>query len=67
MIDKTKQIIFTYVITNKINGKQYVGMHRLDDDVADDDYLGSGSYFSLALKKYGKDSHHRNQCLSSKC
>jgi group I intron endonuclease len=48
-----------YITTNLINQMQYVGMHRLKDDVVNDGYLGSGSYFSLALKKYGRENFSR--------
>jgi len=58
MIDKTKQIIFTYVITNKINGKQYVGMHMTQD--IDDDYMGSGTRLRSAILKYGVGNFVKN-------
>jgi hypothetical protein len=41
-----------YKTTNVINGKYYIGIHTTDD--IDDNYLGSGSLFIKALKKYGK-------------
>ena len=46
-----------YKTTNKINGKYYIGMHKTDD--LDDGYLGSGSYFRNALKKYGRENFER--------
>ena len=47
MIDKTKQIIFTYVITN---GKQYVGMHVAYN--INDGYMGSGKVIKRAIEKH---------------
>lgn len=46
-----------YKTTNKINGKYYIGMHKTKD--LDDGYLGSGTYFSRALKKYGIENFER--------
>ena len=46
-----------YKTTNKINGKYYIGMHKTDD--LEDGYLGSGTYFSRALEKYGKENFER--------
>jgi len=40
-----------YKTTNIKNGKFYVGLHSTDD--INDGYLGSGTYFQVALKKYG--------------
>ena len=48
---------FIYKTTNKINGKYYIGMHKTDD--LEDGYLGSGTYFSRALEKYGKENFER--------
>lgn len=43
-----------YKITNKVNGKMYIGQHITDD--LDDGYLGSGLVIKNAVKKYGPDS-----------
>jgi len=47
---------FIYIITNLINGKQYVGSHCGDEN---DTYLGSGKIFLKAYKKYGKENFKR--------
>lgn len=47
----------TYITTNLINGKQYVGDHSTDN--LDDSYLGSGKLILRAIKKYGKENFKR--------
>lgn len=42
---------FIYVITNKINGKKYVGFHATNN--FNDGYMGSGVAINDAIKKYG--------------
>ena len=43
-----------YKITNKVNGKMYIGQHQTEN--LDDGYLGSGDVIKRAVKKYGKES-----------
>lgn len=43
-----------YKITNKINGKFYIGAHKTKDK--NDSYMGSSSVLKNAIKKYGKDN-----------
>lgn len=45
---------YTYMITNKINGKVYVGSHCWKGEGLDPDYFGSGTAITRAVKKYGK-------------
>jgi hypothetical protein len=40
-----------YKITNRINGKFYIGSHKTKDP--NDSYMGSGRYLQRAQKKYG--------------
>lgn len=45
---------YIYVVTNLVNGKFYIGQHKLDK--FDDSYYGSGKAIIQAVNKYGKDS-----------
>jgi len=46
---------YTYITTNLINGKKYIGNHSTDN--LKDNYLGSGKpIFLNALKKYGENN-----------
>ena len=42
---------YIYRITNKVNGKTYIGQHKYKK--LDDSYIGSGKRLHLAYKKYG--------------
>lgn len=46
-----------YKITNKANGKIYIGAHRTDR--LDDGYMGSGKAIKSAIEKYGLQSFER--------
>jgi len=43
-----------YKITNKINGKTYIGKHQTEN--LNDGYFGSGNGIKYAIAKYGKDN-----------
>lgn len=45
-----------YKTTNNVNGKVYVGQHKVISVLKDDGYLGSGRIFLRALTKYGKEN-----------
>ena len=51
------KIVYNYITTNKVNGKQYVGMHSTDN--VDDGYLGTGLLILKAINKYGKENFTR--------
>ena len=43
-----------YKITNKLNGKYYIGCHKTEDEA--DGYMGSGKLISKAIGKHGLDN-----------
>jgi hypothetical protein len=43
-----------YKITNRLNGKFYIGMHQTSNP--DDGYYGSGTNIKRAIAKYGKEN-----------
>jgi hypothetical protein len=47
--------MYIYKITNKINGKWYIGKHNGTDP----NYFGSGKLLKKAVEKYGKDNFDR--------
>ena len=47
---------YIYKTTNNINGKIYVGLHRVNDNAIDEKYLGSGKRLKYAIEKYGKEN-----------
>ncbi len=55
--DKYKYI-FIYSITNKVNGKKYIGYHATNN--MEDGYMGSGIAINKAYKKYGKEKFKKN-------
>ena len=49
-----------YQITNKLNGKRYIGQHRYTDESnIMGCYFGSGVIISKAVRKYGKENFER--------
>lgn len=46
-----------YKVTNNINGKFYIGVHKTDNP--HDSYMGSGLAVRRAISKYGKDSFRK--------
>lgn len=45
---------YIYKTTNNINGKIYIGLHRVNTDILDEKYLGSGKRLKYAIDKYGR-------------
>lgn len=51
---------FIYITTNLINGRKYLGQHKIiNHKTLDSYYLGSGSILKQAIKKYGKINFKR--------
>lgn len=49
---------FIYITTNMCDGKRYLGQKKFDNEWQN--YLGSGTVFKRAVKKYGKENFVRN-------
>lgn len=47
-----------YKVTNLINDKYYIGVHKTDNP--NDSYMGSGIAIKNAIKKYGKDNFKKD-------
>jgi group I intron endonuclease len=56
--------MYVYIITNLINGKQYVGKSskRIEETKR---YFGSGKYIKLAIEKYGKENFRKDVLIES--
>ncbi len=54
-----KPIGFIYLTTCIVNGKIYIGKHELNNKSEGENYIGSGTLFQRAVKKYGKENFER--------
>lgn len=50
---------YIYKLTNKTNGKIYIGFHGSNKDFLEDNYYGSGVLIRKAVEKYGKENFDR--------
>ena len=48
---------YLYQITNRVNGKIYVGVHKTED--MNDGYMGSGKIIKRVIEKYGIDNFEK--------
>lgn len=56
-----------YLTTNLINGKIYIGQHRVKHLDNDPDYFGSGVEIKAAIKKYGVENFTRDILCECSC
>lgn len=56
LISKTKTKYYIYKITNKVNGKIYIGQHKQISASDVDNYMGSGILIKDAILKYGEEN-----------
>lgn len=56
-----------YQTTNLVNGKIYVGVHKVADNATSRCYLGSGSVLKTAIKKYGRKKFKRTTLAEFCC
>lgn len=58
-MNKKERYGYVYKITNNINGKIYIGLHKHNEDRIDENYWGSGLLISYAIAKEGKENFSR--------
>jgi group I intron endonuclease len=63
--DKNTWIL--YQTTNTINGKIYIGVHKVADTWKSRNYLGSGKALKPAIEKYGRENFRRATLAEFSC
>lgn len=56
-----------YKTTNLVNGKIYIGVHKVADNYRSKNYLGSGQALRVAFKKYGRKNFTRVTLAKFSC
>ena len=67
LIIMTEQKWILYQTTNLVNGKIYVGVHKLANTKQSQIYLGSGGAMKRAIEKYGRESFTRVTLAEFSC
>lgn len=57
---------YLYKVTNKLNGRYYVGVHK-SDNIETDPYMGSGRAIRRAIMKYGISNFYREILAEFDC
>lgn len=57
---------YIYRITNLLNGKTYIGRHKVKKGrtITSDTYWGSGKIITESIKKYGKENFKKEILIS---
>jgi group I intron endonuclease len=66
-METDKETWILYQTTNDLNGRIYVGVHRLTDTFDSKRYLGSGYALKPAIKKYGRANFSRITLAEFSC
>jgi group I intron endonuclease len=66
-METDKETWILYQTTNLVNGKIYVGVHKLADTTKSRNYLGSGLALKIAIEKYGRNNFTRTTLAEFSC